>query len=112
MTTDLSILSEVSSLLHAQKYADALALVDARIGGDSDALLSAKLAGKSLTPRMRQAFAEIIDRIRVDGFSPTQQELGDALGISKVSAHEIVGRLVQRGVIRRTKHRARAIEVV
>jgi repressor LexA len=66
----------------------------------------------NLTPRQ----AEVLKFIRAyrtrNGFSPTMQEIGDSLGLTKVTAFEHVGALERKGLLLRgTKHSARSLRV-
>lgn len=45
------------------------------------------------------------------GYSPTLQEIGDYLGISKVTVFEHLTALEKRGLIRRNRHKARSMEL-
>lgn len=59
---------------------------------------------------------ETLDFIRVSidehGYAPTLQEIADHFGISKVSAHGRVGRLIDRRLVTRsTNNAARAIHL-
>lgn len=47
-----------------------------------------------------------------DGISPTLRECATALGIAKSHIHELLGRLEERGLIRRLYNKPRAIEVL
>ncbi len=45
------------------------------------------------------------------GYSPTLEEVADHFGVSKITIHEHVRALEQKGAITREKHRARSIEI-
>jgi repressor LexA len=65
----------------------------------------------NLTPKQRQILLLIRDwRIR-HGYSPTMQELGDALDVSKVTVFEHVEALIEKGALRRDRNRARSLEL-
>ena len=65
-----------------------------------------------LTPRQRDCL-DVIQRLTLDGVSPTFQQIGDAMGIvSKSSVHRLVHSLAQRGAIRFLPNVWRSIEVV
>ena len=68
----------------------------------------------SLTPRQRQVLDVIRDLIRAKGYSPTYQEIGDAMGgLSKTSVFEHVNALVEKGFVERgDPHQARNIKIV
>jgi repressor LexA len=53
----------------------------------------------------------IRDGSRRNGYSPTLQELADELGVSKVTIFEHVEELEKRGLLRRSAHKARSLEV-
>jgi len=64
-----------------------------------------------LTPRQLEILTHIRDYQRSQGYSPTMQELADALDISKVTVFEHVDALVRKGLLRRSPHRARSLEL-
>lgn len=65
-----------------------------------------------LTPKQAQCLA-VIERLTVAGMSPTFEQIRVEMGlVTKSAVHRLVGRLVERGHLRRIKHRARALEVV
>lgn len=67
----------------------------------------------SLTPAQQRAFDFIKVFHSEHGFSPSYDEIKDGLGLaSKGQIFTTVGRLEERGVIRRLPGRARAIEIV
>jgi repressor LexA len=55
--------------------------------------------------------ALIRDCQRRNGYSPTMQELADVLGVTKVTVFEHVAGLERKGLLRRSKHRARSLEL-
>ena len=66
----------------------------------------------ALTPKQSRVF-ELIRESQLDrGYAPTMEELGKALGVSPVTAHEHVKALEAKGVIRTEPRRARSIEIV
>lgn len=66
----------------------------------------------ALTPRQAKVL-ELIRESQLDrGYAPTMEELGQALGVSPVTAHEHVRALEAKGVIRTEPRRARSIEIV
>ncbi len=64
-----------------------------------------------ITPRQLQIMTLIRDYQRSHGFSPTMQELADELDISKVTVFEHVDTLVRKGLLRRSAHKARSLEL-
>lgn len=66
---------------------------------------------RQVTPRQLEILTRIRDHQRSLGYSPTMQELADDLGISKVTVFEHVDTLVRKGLLRRSAHRARSLEV-
>ena len=68
-------------------------------------------ARPQLTPRQLQVLTCIRDYQRKHGYSPTMQELGDALGTTKVTAFEHVEALVRKGLLHRSQYKARSLEL-
>lgn len=64
-----------------------------------------------LTPRQLEILTFIRDFQRKRGYSPTMQELGDALGVSKVTIFEHLEALAAKGLIARSPHKARSLEI-
>lgn len=64
---------------------------------------------KPATPRQSQILTYARDYAREHGFSPTLQELGDHLGISKVTVYEHLTALEERGLVLRDRHKARSL---
>jgi repressor LexA len=65
----------------------------------------------NLTPKQRDILLRIRDsRIR-RGYSPTMQELADALGVSKVTVFEHVEALIKKGALRRDPNKARSLDL-
>lgn len=66
----------------------------------------------TVTPRQLEILRFIGDFRRQNGFSPTMQEIGDHLHLTKVTAFEHVEALVEKSLlIRGPKHRARSLRV-
>ncbi|MCX8501092.1 MAG: transcriptional repressor LexA [Alphaproteobacteria bacterium] len=66
-----------------------------------------------LTYKQAQLLRYLDHHLRNEGYSPSFDEMKDALDIrSKSGVHRLLEALEERGFIRRLKHRARAIEVV
>ena len=64
-----------------------------------------------LTPKQLRILTLIRDYQRKHGYSPTMQELADVLGVTKVTVFEHVTGLEKKGLLRRSKHRARSLEL-
>lgn len=75
--------------------------------------MAAKLDGpfRQLTPKQLRILRLIRDYQRKHGYSPTMQELADVLGVTKVTVFEHVSGLEKKGLLRRSKHRARSLEL-
>lgn len=64
------------------------------------------------TPRQLEILRLIRDYRRQHGYSPTMQEVGDLLGLSKVTVFEHVSALERKGLLHRgAKHHARSLRV-
>ncbi|MBS3735181.1 MAG: transcriptional repressor LexA [Phycisphaerae bacterium] len=67
---------------------------------------------KTLTPRQLQVLRFVRDYRNQHGYSPTMQEIGDELALSKVTAFEHVAALERKGALRRgARHSARSLQV-
>jgi SOS-response transcriptional repressor LexA len=67
------------------------------------------LSRPTLSPKQR----EVLDYLVLCGDDrPTQQQIGDHIGTSKVAAFEHVCALEAKGYIRRDKHKSRSIVVI
>jgi len=67
---------------------------------------------ESVTPRQLEILRYIRDFRGQCGYSPTMQEIGDQLGLTKVTVFEHVGALERKGLLTRgPKHRARSLQV-
>jgi repressor LexA len=75
--------------------------------------MSAKPEGsfRQLTPKQLRILKLIRDYQRKHGYSPTMQELADVLNVTKVTVFEHVSGLEKKGLLRRSKHRARSLEL-
>ncbi len=64
--------------------------------------------------RKQHVLLMYIDRhLRTTGFSPSFEEMKDALDLkSKSGIHRLISALEERGFLRRRRHRARALEIV
>ena len=68
---------------------------------------------ETVTPRQLQILQIVRDCRRRHGYSPTMQEIGDELGLTKVTVFEHVGALEKKGLLLRgAKHSARSLRVL
>jgi len=67
---------------------------------------------EDITPRQREALKFICDYQAGSGYPPTVQELADASGITKASAHEQISQLIRKGYVMRDESRARGLSVL
>ncbi|MCJ7543425.1 MAG: transcriptional repressor LexA [Phycisphaerae bacterium] len=66
----------------------------------------------TVTPRQLEILRLIRDGRRQNGFSPTMQEIGDRLHLSKVTVFEHVEALVAKGLLHRgSQHKARSLRI-
>ncbi|WP_158743447.1 transcriptional repressor LexA [Acidisphaera sp. L21] len=66
-----------------------------------------------LTRKQHELLLFIDHHLRTTGFSPSFEEMKDALSLrSKSGIHRLISALEERGFLRRHHHRARALEVV
>lgn len=65
----------------------------------------------NLTPKQLDIVRRIHQSRRARGYSPTMQELADALSVSKVTVFEHVEALIKKGVLIRQPNKARSLEV-
>lgn len=66
-----------------------------------------------LTRKQYELLMFIQERLKVDGVSPSFDEMKEALNLkSKSGIHRLITGLEERGYIRRLAHRARALEIV
>ncbi len=66
---------------------------------------------RRLTPKQLRILTLIRDYQRKHGYSPTMQELADILDVTKVTVFEHVSGLEKKGLLRRSRHRARSLEL-
>jgi repressor LexA len=67
---------------------------------------------QTVTPRQMDILKFIRDYRERFGYSPTMQEIGDQLGLTKVTVFEHVGALEKKGhILRGAKHSARSLQV-
>ncbi|RMD66099.1 MAG: transcriptional repressor LexA [Planctomycetota bacterium] len=65
----------------------------------------------NLTPKQLRIL-QLIRQSRLErGYSPTMQELADALGVSKVTVFEHVEALLRKGALTRQPHKARSLAI-
>lgn len=64
-----------------------------------------------LTPKKMRILEFIRQYQRKHGYSPTMQEMADSMHITKVTVFEHVTGLEKRGLLRRSRHRARSLEL-
>lgn len=65
----------------------------------------------SLTPKQLRVLTFIRDFSRAKGYSPTMQELADEFGVSKVTVFEHVSALHKKGYLKRSRHKARSLQL-
>jgi len=66
----------------------------------------------NITPRQMEILIFIRDFRHKHGFSPTLQEIGDTIGLTKVTVFEHVGALERKGLLRRgARHSARSLRI-
>ena len=63
----------------------------------------------NVTPRQLEILRLIRDSRSNRGYSPTMQELADRLGVSKVTVFQHIEALAEKGLIRKSRHRARSL---
>jgi repressor LexA len=68
-------------------------------------------SGVRLTPKKMEILQFVRDFVRKNGYSPTLQELGDHLGVSKVTVFEHVEGLAKQKLLRRSTYKARSLEL-
>ena len=61
------------------------------------------------TPRQTEILTFVRDYQYKHGYSPTYDEIAEQLGISKVTVFEHLSTLVEKGLLRREKHKARSL---
>jgi repressor LexA len=67
---------------------------------------------QSPTPRQMEILRFIRDYRHSHGYSPTFQEIGESLGLTKVTVFEHAAALARKGLLRRgSKHKARSLEI-
>lgn len=69
------------------------------------------VTNRRLTPKQLRILTLIRDYQRKNGCSPTMQELADELDVTKVTVFEHVAALEKKGMLRRSRHLARSLEL-
>ena len=69
------------------------------------------MTSPNLTPKQMKILTLIRDTRLSRGYSPTMQELGEALGVSKVTVFEHVEALIKKGCLTRDPNKARSLEL-
>ena len=64
------------------------------------------------TPKQLQIMSFIRDYRCDNGTSPTLEEIGNSLGVHRVTVHQHVAALVKKGAIRKLPQRSRSIEIL
>ena len=64
------------------------------------------------TPKQLQIMTFIRDYRRTKGTAPTLEEIGQSLGIHRVTVHQHVGALVKKGAVQKLPQRSRSIEIL
>jgi repressor LexA len=64
------------------------------------------------TPKQLQIMSFIRDYRAQHGTSPTLEEIGNSLGVHRVTVHQHVAALVKKGAIRKLPQRSRSIEIL
>ncbi|MFH1745634.1 MAG: transcriptional repressor LexA [Planctomycetota bacterium] len=72
---------------------------------------SRKRPKPSLTPKQLRVLIFIRDFSHARGYAPTMQELADEFGISKVTVFEHIDALQKKGYLKRTRHKARSLQL-
>jgi repressor LexA len=65
----------------------------------------------SLTPKQLRVLTFIRDFSHARGYAPTMQELADEFGVSKVTVFEHIAALQKKGLLRRSRHKARSLRL-
>ncbi len=67
---------------------------------------------QAVTPRQMEVLRFIHDYRSSHGYSPTMQEIGDHMHVSRVTVFEHIGALEKKGLLRReAKHQARSLQL-
>jgi len=65
----------------------------------------------SLTPKQLRVLTFIRDFTNARGYAPTMQELADEFGVSKVTVFEHIAALHKKGLLKRSRHKARSLQL-
>jgi DNA-binding MarR family transcriptional regulator len=92
--------------------ADTVKLIDALFAGDVRYQIRQIIGDRvSLTARQWDLLEALFRYRQVHDVSPTLQELGNALGVSKVTIHETVQVLLRKGVLRHEEYEQRDLTI-
>ena len=64
------------------------------------------------TPKQLEIMKFIREYRKERGTAPTLEEIGDRLGIHRVTVHQHVGALVKKGAVQKLPQRSRSIEIL
>lgn len=67
---------------------------------------------EGLTESQRNALKELRDYIAANRYPPTMNELGQLLGVTPASAHQLVNQLERKGYISREPRKARSLKIL
>jgi repressor LexA len=67
---------------------------------------------EQITDVQRNALKEVRDYIAARKYPPTMSELGDLLGVTAASAHQLIKQLENKGYVSREPRKARSLKVV
>lgn len=65
----------------------------------------------SLTPKQLRILTFIRDFSNARGYAPTMQELANEFGVSKVTVFEHIAALQRKGLLKRSRHKARSLQL-
>lgn len=65
----------------------------------------------SLTPKQLRVLTYLRDFSRSKGYAPTMQEMADEFKVSKVTVFEHVAALQKKGYLKRSRHKARSLQL-
>ena len=67
---------------------------------------------EGITESQRNALKELRDYIAANRYPPTMNELGQLLGVTPASAHQLVNQLERKGYISREPRKARSLKIL
>ena len=73
--------------------------------------VSSKKGPSSLTPKQLRVLTYIRDYSNARGYAPTMQELADTFEVSKVTVFEHIAALQRKGLLKRSRHKARSLRL-